>query len=153
VLVGTGILEDVFAALASAAPANAAVERARPDFRALLGSARLSVSQAGYNTVVDLLRARTPAVLVPFEGGRETEQRLRAERLAALGLTSVLPEHDLSAAALARHVADGLSRPRPREQAVDLGGADGAVAIVEALASRNRIAPDAWSGPGVRTRS
>ena len=67
---------------AATAPAHARVERARPDFRALLARAAVSVSQAGYNTAVDLLRAGVAAVLVPFEAGRETEQRLRAEWLA-----------------------------------------------------------------------
>ena len=151
VLVGTGVPEDVHAALADAAPRNAAVERARPDFRALLGRARLSVSQAGYNTVVDLLRARTPAILVPFEGGRETEQRLRAERLAGLGLASVLPEQTLSAEALARQVAATPARPRPRAQAVKLDGADCTVALVETLA-RSPVPPEGRSGPNVGTQ-
>ena len=46
-------------------PANVAIERFRPDFAALLHHARLSISQAGYNTVADILTARCPAVLVP----------------------------------------------------------------------------------------
>ena len=147
VLVGTGVPEDCYAALVNAAPTNAAIERARPDFRALLERARLSVSQAGYNTVVDLLRARTPAVFVPFEGERETEQRVRAERMADLGLASVLPEQSLSAAALARHVADRLAQPRPHESTVRLDGADCTVAIVETLAGRRATDPEARSRP------
>ena len=79
VLVGRGVPEADFQALRHGAPAHAAVERARPDFRALLAGAELSVSQSGYNTVVDLLRCGAPAVLVPFEAGHETEQRLRAD--------------------------------------------------------------------------
>ena len=78
--------EPAFADLQRAAPENATVERARPDFRRLLARAAVSVSQAGYNTVVDLLRTGVRAVLVPFEAGRETEQRLRAECLQSLGL-------------------------------------------------------------------
>ncbi|HKG76352.1 MAG TPA: glycosyltransferase [Beijerinckiaceae bacterium] len=145
VLVGTGIPEDLYAALVKAAPANAAVERARPDFRALLGRARLSVSQAGYNTVVDLLRARTPAVLIPFEGERETEQRVRAERMADLGLASVLLEQSLSPAVLAQYVADALAHPRPHEPTVRLDGADCTVAIVKTLANRRSTDPEGRS--------
>ncbi len=65
ILVGRAVPEPAFAALREAAPPNAIVERARPDFRALLAGAALSVSQAGYNTVLDLLRSGCPAVLVP----------------------------------------------------------------------------------------
>ncbi len=94
ILVGRAVPEAAFAALVSAASANAVVERARPDFRALLSRAALSVSQAGYNTVLDLLHGGCPALLVPFEAGHETEQRLRAETLAAHGLARVLPERE-----------------------------------------------------------
>jgi len=48
-----------------------------------------SVSQAGYNTILNILAARVPAVVVPFASERETEQAaLRAERLAARGFSN-----------------------------------------------------------------
>ncbi len=131
ILVGRAVPEAAFAALASAAPANAVVERARPDFRALLSRAALSVSQAGYNTVLDLLHGGCPALLVPFEAGHETEQRLRAETLAAHGLARVLPEGDLSAERLAEAV-----RAAPLHagnHAIARDGARRSVAIVEAM--------------------
>ena len=54
------------------------VEPARADFRALLRNAALSISQAGYNTVVETLCCADRAVLVPFGTERETEQTDRA---------------------------------------------------------------------------
>ncbi len=48
------------------------VERYRADFTRLLARCRLSVSQGGYNTVMEILQARAPAVVVPFAGGAET---------------------------------------------------------------------------------
>jgi hypothetical protein len=124
------------------------VERARPDFRGLLAGAAVSVSQAGYNTVVDVLRARVRAVLVPFEQGHETEQRLRAERLAAIGAGIVVSERDLSGEVLAGRVREALARPRPAAAAVGLDGAERSVAIVEELAAR-RVQPprprQSWS--------
>jgi predicted glycosyltransferase len=88
---------------AAGRPANAhvTVEPNAPDFPALLGRARLSVSQAGYNTCVDLLRAGCRAVLVPFADGREREQTIRADAFARAGLAAVLPEADLTPATLA----------------------------------------------------
>ncbi|UHC15776.1 glycosyl transferase family 28 [Methylobacterium currus] len=131
ILVGRAVPEPAFAGLAAAAPTNAVVERARPDFRALLARAALSVSQAGYNTVLDLLHGGCPALLVPFEAGHETEQRLRAETLAAHGLARVLAESELTAERLAEAV---LASPPPgADHAIARDGARRSVAIVEEM--------------------
>ncbi|WP_262296326.1 glycosyltransferase [Microvirga sesbaniae] len=134
ILVGRGVAESDFLELRAGAPAHVVVERARPDFRALLAGADLSVSQAGYNTAVDLLRCGVRSVLVPFEAGQETEQRLRAERLAALGLADILPEADLSPTNLARAIRRALSWPSARRPAVSTDGARRSVALAEELA-------------------
>ena len=60
--------------------------------------------------MLDVLLARTPSVLVPFEAEGETEQRMRAERLAALGRAEVIDERALSAAAIAAAVDRAASR-------------------------------------------
>jgi hypothetical protein len=122
--------ERDFADLAAAVPPNLTLERARRDFRALLGRAALSISQSGYNTVVDLLRTGTPAILVPFEAGRETEQRLRAECLSALGLARIVPEADLTAERLAEAVRGGLLS-HPPAAPIALDGAQRSVAVLE----------------------
>ena len=84
------------------------VERVRPDFQDLLAKARLSVSQAGYNTVLDVLRAKCPAVFVPFEEESESEQLLRAELLQERGACRVLREKNLSGKRLARAIDKAL---------------------------------------------
>lgn len=139
VLLGRGVPEAEFARLAAAAPANARVARARPDFRGLLAGCALSVSQAGYNTAIDLLRARPRAILVPFEAGHETEQRLRAEALARAGLATVLPEAELSGENLAAAAALALAGPRPPASGIALDGASRAAATLARLfAERGR---------------
>ncbi|MBA1158139.1 glycosyltransferase [Microvirga mediterraneensis] len=135
ILVGRGVADTEFLALQESAPAHVTVERARPDFRALLSGAEVSVSQAGYNTVVDLLRCGVPSVLVPFEAGSETEQRLRAERLAARGLAEIVPEAALSPRRLADAIRRGLARPSSPTPAIALDGAMRTVAIAESLVS------------------
>lgn len=143
ILVGNGVEEADFRDLASGAPGNATIERARADFPALLASAALSVSQAGYNTVVDLVTAGVRAVLVPFEAGRETEQRLRADSLAARGMAQILPEANLSAATLAQAVERAFGSPPPTPGAAPADGAARSVAIVESLAATS-AAQRAW---------
>lgn len=115
-LVGHNVPEPEFRNLAADAAAGVVVERARPDFAEMLTRARLSISQGGYNTVMEVLAAGLPAVVVPFAGGGETEQSQRATALAARGLITVVEESRLSA----EHLAGGIARAlethgRPKE--------------------------------------
>jgi predicted glycosyltransferase len=109
--------------LAARAPAGVMVERARPDFPDLLARCTLSVSQAGYNTVMDLLRARCRAVVVPFARASETEQARRADLLAARGVLTVVAEAGLTPATLAAGIATALAGPPPPPLPLRLDGA------------------------------
>ncbi len=89
------------------------IEPVRPDFSRLLQRCRLSISQGGYNTLMDLLSAGCAAVVVPFEGDGETEQLTRTERLAQLGFCQMLREAELDPARLARAVNAALNSRVP----------------------------------------
>ena len=89
---GHNVPAATFASLAAALPAECVLERHRPDLAALMGRCEVSVSQAGYNTVVEGLAAGARMVLVPFAAGEEDEQEQRAGRLVALGLAERLGE-------------------------------------------------------------
>ena len=110
ILVGRNLPEADFQTLQSAAASGVVVERARPDFRSLLARARLSISQAGYNTALEVVQTGVPAVFVPFETESEQEQRLRASRLAERGLAVLLPSSALSPERLALAVGEALSQ-------------------------------------------
>ena len=90
----------------------------------MLRRCRVSVSQAGYNTVLDILAARAAAVVVPFASGRETEQSLRAERLAARGVLELVREN--RAVARTARLLRSIARFPPVQAtiAIDTGGAD-----------------------------
>ncbi|WP_209600648.1 glycosyltransferase family protein [Sinorhizobium kostiense] len=120
---GPNLPEADFDALAASAPASVNLFRFRQDFASLLAGARLSVSQAGYNTVCDILRAGCGSLLIPFTAGGETEQSTRAERLERLGLASVLPEEGITPPELARRIETMLALPRPDIPPLDLDGA------------------------------
>ncbi|KAA5605729.1 glycosyltransferase [Roseospira marina] len=104
VLVGRNQGPDARDRLCAAAAPGARVEWVRPDFRAMLGRAVLSVSQAGYNTVAEVLAAGVPAVLVPWGEGRESEQRDRAAALERLGRARVVSSGELCPGTLAQAV-------------------------------------------------
>ncbi len=144
ILVGRGVEARDFEALATMADADAVVERVRPDFRDLLARAAVSVSQAGYNTVVDLALAGTPAVLVPYEEGSEAEQALRAEQFGRRGIAVTLRERDLSPARLLAAVAEAAMRGRTSEPALAPNGIAGSVAAIRAAEAWAREERAAW---------
>ncbi len=93
-----------------------------PSLGPLLARARASISQCGYNTALDLLRTKVPALVVPYAAGRENEQTRRAERLAARGLLRWLPAADLNGPRLAEAV-HGLLDFVPAPTALEMDGA------------------------------
>ncbi|MBB6484505.1 glycosyltransferase family protein [Rhizobium lusitanum] len=131
---GPNLPEQDFADLTKDAPGNVEIVRFRKDFPSLLRGAELSISQAGYNTVGDLLVTGCRAILVPFTAGGETEQSVRAERLEKLGLAQALPEAGLTTDLLVRAVETALSRPKPGSADIDLGGAARTSAIIRQIA-------------------
>src|SRR5690606_4078977 len=102
---------------------NVQVVRFRKDFPSLLQGAEISVSQAGYNTVCDLLQAGCRAILVPFTQGGETEQAVRAARLEEMGLAIAISEDRLDVQVLSDAIAEALENPPPPAAALDLDGA------------------------------
>lgn len=86
------------------------IERMRADFRNLLAHARVSVSLCGYNTAMEVIAARVPAVMVPMGSGRQTEQRMRATALARIGLTESVSETDLDGDSLAAAINAAVAR-------------------------------------------
>jgi predicted glycosyltransferase len=117
------------AALENESGPGIVIERARPDFARLLAGAAVSVSQGGYNTVIDILNAGVRAVIVPFAGSGESEQTMRAGKLAARDLAVVVPESDLSPETLARAVGQAHAMA-PANTAIDLSGAATSVRLL-----------------------
>lgn len=135
VLVGHNLPDAVFEEFRQMAGEGVIVERARPDFPILLTRCRLSVSQGGYNTVLETLAAGARAVIAPYAGGLETEQTLRAEALKARGALEVISEDDLGPAPLAAVIDRALQNPPSSAAGVMIDGAAETARAVRALAA------------------
>ena len=116
--------------IGQAVRSNVELHRFRQDFRDLLKSAELSVSQAGYNTVGDVLQAGCRSIVVPFTSGGETEQDVRADRLVKRGLARSIDERELTADKLADEIGAALAMPKPTGHGIDLDGASRTAAIL-----------------------
>ena len=137
VLAGPNIPEAGMQRLRDLAGPRAIVERSRVDFGSLLQRAFVSVSQAGYNTTLDVMASGARPVLVPFTGNGETEQRARGERLREFGLAVVVDDRTLTPESLARAVDDAGTRASFGRFDFDSdGAARTAVLLAELLAAR-----------------
>ena len=126
---GPNLADDAFAELAWSPPPGVIVERWRADLSALFRACAVSVSQAGYNTVMDLLRARARAVLVPFAADGETEQTLRARVLVERGLAVAVDAATLSPKILADAIDEALTLSPPCVE-IDCTGAETTARLV-----------------------
>jgi predicted glycosyltransferase len=116
--------------------------RTVPELGAHLRSARASISQCGYNTAIEILSARVPALVVPFATPEEDEQTVRAGRLAALGAVRMLDPGRLEPHVLAAEVLRLLDF-RPRSPGLDLDGARGTTRILSQLVAERSVAREA----------
>ncbi len=103
-----------------------------------LRSAAASISQCGYNTAMDILRSRVPALVVPFSGEKQDEQMNRARRLERLGALRVLEPERLNAQTLAAEIEAfaPVSSPAPYE--LDMNGVENTAQVLKDLVQQRQ---------------
>jgi predicted glycosyltransferase len=159
VVLGPQYPEPEAARLVALSGPGLAIERFRPDLAQLFAGCSLSISQAGYNTVLELVAAGARAIVVPFSAGAESEQAARARLFAERGLLTVVEDGLLGPSAVARAIDAALARPRPAPGGgLRLDGARATAAfLLEAVArrraSRHDGAAPTGSGMGGQRRS
>ncbi len=136
ILAGPALPEADFQAIARDAPAGIVVERARHDFTSLLANCALSISQGGYNTVMEVMAARVRGVIVPYAGGLETEQTLRANLLREYAALQVLDEAAVTPTTIATAVDAALAGPPAAATRLDTSGAEASAKLLVELAER-----------------
>jgi predicted glycosyltransferase len=100
-------------------------------------AARASLSQCGYNTVLDLLDSGVPALVVPHQTMTENGQGQGANRLAALGAMLQLDANALRPDTLAAAI-ERLLVFRPHPAALALDGAERTASILAQLHAHHR---------------
>lgn len=125
IFTGPFMAEADFSALSDRAASvpGLQVTRFTPEFLSYLAAADLSISMAGYNTCMNILAAGVPALVFPFYQNRE--QRIRAEKLAALGGLTLLTKEDLEPSRLGVLMDEVLNAgKKPVRGAINLDGAE-----------------------------
>lgn len=109
---------------------NVKLSRFTPDLRAVLKRAQLSVSMAGYNTMMDVLLSGIRAMVYPVTANGDQEQIVRAESLAKAGIIDVIRTEELAPRELARKVERALSKT-PTSLTLNCEGAINSVHVLK----------------------
>jgi predicted glycosyltransferase len=134
IIAGPFLPDESLQALRAAAQGRKGLQllKSVPDLCEEMRAAAASVSQCGYNTSLDILNSRVPALVVPFAERFEDEQMRRAERLEQLGAVRVLNQREMNARRLADEMRMLLDF-RPAASALDLNGVRNSARILESL--------------------
>jgi predicted glycosyltransferase len=112
------------------------IQRFTRRFLDYLFAADLSYSLAGYNTCMNLLTTRVPALVYPYH--RQQEQPLRVAKLKNLLPMRILHDRDLEPASLSQHVEQMLLHPPEAKSVnVNINGAQNAARYLEDWIQRN----------------
>ena len=124
IVVGNNFSQADFGSLMEFQTENLTIERNRADFLHLLSRCTVSISQGGYNTMMDILLTNTPALVVPFEGQSEQEQLIRAMAFAEVNRLTVLREKNLNEMTLLTGIEHCEFGYQPHSRSINMNGAD-----------------------------
>jgi predicted glycosyltransferase len=110
VFAGPFMEQNEFEQLAARSMPGIRIQRYTRRFLAYLYAADLSISLAGYNTCMNLLVSRVPALVLPYS--RQREQPLRVDKIKNLLLMKILNEDDMRPARLSNHIIQMLDRKK-----------------------------------------
>jgi predicted glycosyltransferase len=129
-LVGHNIDQSTFESLQQHADSGLIVERNRSDFYSLLKSCVVSISQAGYNTVMDILKSEAHSVIVPYAESGELEQTIRANLLQRQNRVICIETSKLNTRALADAVDEAATQPIIAKQ-YQMNGANNSAELIK----------------------
>lgn len=132
IIAGADMSADDYCSLqkAAAGTAGVVVERTVSDVRSLLGSTAVAVSHCSY-PLLDVVRARVPALVVPTIAGDDTST-MRARRLAKIGAVRLVEPEWLDGPTLACQIAATIGFA-PQRVDLDLSGAHATVRFLSSL--------------------
>jgi predicted glycosyltransferase len=108
------------------------IRRYTKRFLDYLSAADLSISLAGYNTCMNLLVTKVPALVFPY--WRQQEQPMRADKIKKYLPMKVLKEAEMQPASLSRHIAQMFQQNRIVDGVpIDLDGAANAARFLKQM--------------------
>ena len=107
------------------------LQRYTSHFLAYLQKADLSISMAGYNTCMNIVSSGIRALVLPFMGRGNEEQRIRTRKLEERGIVMGLDPHKLNPDYLLEKIQVVLNRPHhPENFSLNIQGAENTSASI-----------------------
>ncbi len=138
-LCGPNLDQQSFDRFVSQAPDGIIIERNRTDFPTLLQNSLVSISQGGYNTIMDVLQAGASAIIAPYSESDESEQCFRADLMQQRGLMRLIEHDNLTPALLARSIDEMAETKPPSAADMDFGGAEMTARMIAEKATERMI--------------
>jgi predicted glycosyltransferase len=134
VFAGPFMEDEAFKKLAARSSAECRIRRYTQRFLDYLYAADLSVSLAGYNTCMNLLVTRVPALVYPY--ARQQEQPMRVNKIKKFLPMVILNDDNLRPDRLCKHMHDMLQiKDTKQTLPIDMNGALNAAEILSRLVS------------------
>ncbi|MEO0842075.1 MAG: glycosyltransferase [Cyanobacteria bacterium J06643_5] len=118
---------------------NLRVNRYTRNLLSYMQKADLSISMSGYNTTLNVMTTGVRAMILPFKGNNDQEQRIRAGKLDSLGVVKMLDESDLQSEIFAQKVIDYLAT-EPNKVSFDANGVENTAALIKNLVLEKKAA-------------
>jgi predicted glycosyltransferase len=136
IFTGPYIEDSLFEHMSARTHDQLVLKKFTSDFPAWLAAADLSVSMGGYNTTMNIVRARCRALVLPFD--QNHEQRMRAQRLEQRGCLQTLAKEDLEPQQLAEKIHSALQKA-PGRCEIMLNGAEHAARLLTQLVHKEEL--------------
>lgn len=118
---------------------NIRIDRYTPNLLAYMQKADLSISMSGYNTTLNIMTTGVKAMILPFTGNDDQEQKMRAEKLDALGVVKMLQPDDLQPDVFAEKIISYLQIQTNQIQ-FDFSGVEKTTLFLKNLLSQKQAA-------------
>ncbi|MGE3558137.1 MAG: glycosyltransferase [Nitrospira sp.] len=117
------------------------ITRFTPTFQSLMQQASLSISMAGYNTCMNILKTGIRALVLPFTGHKNDEQTIRAKKLEQRGLLTILDPKDLTPDRLAAQIMTALTMSHHGHHSINTDGGQQTKAAIDQLTAQAHSQP------------
>ena len=118
---------------------NINVSRYTRNLISYMQKADLSISMSGYNTTLNVMTTGVRAMILPFKGNNDQEQRIRAGKLDSLGVVKMLDESDLQPEIFSQKLIEYLAI-EPKKLEFDFNGVENTAALIKNLVSSQKVA-------------
>ena len=102
------------------------------NFLQWIQGAELSISQAGYNTCMNVMETGVKAILVPIPAERDLDQAPRAKKLSELGIADMIRSEELTLERMANAILERLESS-PVKHNIVLNGAERTEQLLSSL--------------------